>query len=125
MSDKRPVNLDLGTFKHPLVSVISISHRISGVVLFVGLVFLFNLFDMSLEGELGFAAAQTLLLEHSLAQFVTWGLLTALGFHFSAGMKHLVMDFGHGEELESANNAAKFVIGSTVVLAILAGVWVW
>ncbi|MBT4238743.1 MAG: succinate dehydrogenase, cytochrome b556 subunit [Oceanospirillaceae bacterium] len=125
MSDKRPVNLDLGTFKHPLVSVISISHRISGVVLFVGLVFLFNLFDMSLEGELGFASAQTLLLEHSLAQFVTWGLLTALGFHFSAGMKHLVMDFGHGEELESANNAAKLVIGSTVVLAILAGVWVW
>ena len=125
MSDKRPVNLDLGTFKHPLVSVISISHRISGVVLFVGLVFLFNLFDMSLEGELGFASAQTLLREHSLAQFVTWGLLTALGFHFSAGMKHLVMDFGHGEELESANNAAKFVIGSTVVLAILAGVWVW
>jgi succinate dehydrogenase / fumarate reductase cytochrome b subunit len=96
VSDKRPVNLDLGTFKHPLVSVISISHRISGVVLFVGLVFLFNLFDMSLEGELGFASAQTLLLEHSLAQFVTWGLLTALGFHFSAGMKHLVMDFGHG-----------------------------
>ena len=123
MSDKRPVNLDLGTFKHPLVSVISISHRISGVVLFVGLVFLFNLFDMSLEGELGFASAQTLLLEHSLAQFVSWGLLTALGFHFSAGMKHLVMDFGHGEELESANNAAKFVIGSTVVLAILAGVY--
>ena len=125
MSDKRPVNLDLGTFKHPLVSVISISHRISGVVLFVGLVFLFNLFDMSLEGELGFASAQALLKENFLAQFVTWGLLTALGFHLSAGMKHLVMDFGHGEELESANNAAKFVIGSTVVLAVLAGVWVW
>ena len=125
MSDKRPVNLDLGTFKHPLVSVISISHRISGVVLFVGLVFLFNLFDMSLEGGLGFASAQALLQENFLAQFVTWGLLTALGFHFSAGMKHLVMDFGHGEELESANNAAKFVIGSTAVLAVLAGVWVW
>ena len=125
MSDKRPVNLDLGTFKHPLVSVISISHRISGVVLFVGLVFLFNLFDMSLEGELGFASAKALLQKNFLAQFVTWGLLTALGFHFSAGMKHLVMDFGHGEELESANNAAKFVISSTVVLAVLAGVWVW
>jgi succinate dehydrogenase / fumarate reductase cytochrome b subunit len=91
----------------------------------VGLVFLFNLFDMSLEGELGFASAQALLQENFLAQFVTWGLLTALGFHFSAGMKHLVMDFGHGEELESANNAAKFVIGSTAVLAVLAGVWVW
>ena len=125
MSDKRPVNLDLGTFKHPLVSMISISHRVSGVVLFVGLVFLFNLFDTSLQGQSGFAAAQNLLQENFLAKFVTWGLLTALGFHFSAGIKHLVMDFGHGEELESANQGAKLVIVMTVILAVLAGVWVW
>jgi len=105
--------------------VVSITHRISGVILFVGLVFLFNLFDTSLEGAAGFASAQTLLQENFFAQFVTWGLLTALGFHFSAGIKHLVMDLGHGEELEAANKAAKFVIGLTVVLAILAGVWVW
>lgn len=125
VSDKRPVNLDLGTFKHPLISVVSISHRVSGVILFVGLVFLFNLFDTSLEGAVGFATAQTLLQENFFAQFITWGLLSALGFHFSAGVKHLVMDLGHGEELDAANRAAKFVIGLTVILAVLAGVWVW
>ena len=125
VSDKRPVNLDLGTFKHPLISVVSISHRVSGVVLFVGLVFLFNLFDTSLEGAVGFATAQTLLQENFIAQFITWGLLSSLGFHFSAGVKHLVMDLGHGEELDAANKAAKFVIGLTVILAVLAGVWVW
>ena len=125
MSDKRPVNLDLGTFKHPLISVVSISHRVSGVILFVGLVFLFNLFDTSLEGAVGFATAQKLLQENFFAQFITWGLLSALGFHFSAGVKHLVMDLGHGEELDAANRAAKFVIGLTVILAVLAGVWVW
>lgn len=125
MSDKRPVNLDLGTFKHPLISVVSISHRISGVVLFVGLVFLFYLFDTSLDGAAGFASAQTMLQDSFLAQFITWGLLSALGFHFSAGMKHLIMDLGYAEELEAANNAAKFVIGLALVLAVLAGVWVW
>jgi succinate dehydrogenase / fumarate reductase cytochrome b subunit len=125
VSDKRPVNLDLGTFKHPLISVVSISHRISGVILFVGLAFLFYLFDTSLEGAIGFALAQNLLQENFFAQFVTWGLLSSLGFHFSAGMKHLIMDLGHGEELEAANNAAKFVIALAVVLAVLAGVWVW
>jgi succinate dehydrogenase / fumarate reductase cytochrome b subunit len=125
VSDKRPVNLDLGTFKHPLISVVSISHRISGVILFVGLAFLFYLFDTSLEGVSGFTLAQNLLQENFFAQFVTWGLLSSLGFHFSAGMKHLIMDLGHGEELEAANNAAKFVIALTVVLAVLAGVWVW
>ncbi|MDC9719268.1 MAG: succinate dehydrogenase, cytochrome b556 subunit [Gammaproteobacteria bacterium] len=125
MSDKRPVNLDLGTFKHPLISMISIGHRISGVILFVGLVFLFCLFDTSLEGPAEFASAQALLQEDFLSQFIVWGLLSSLGFHFSAGMKHLVMDLGHGEELETANNAAKFVVGLTLVLAVLAGVWVW
>jgi len=125
VSDKRPVNLDLGTFTHPLISMVSICHRISGVILFVGLIFLFNLFDTSLEGASGFISSQTLLQENFFAQFITWGLLTALGFHFSAGIKHLVMDLGHGEELQVANNAAKFVIGLTVLLAILAGVWVW
>ncbi len=125
MSDKRPVNLDLGTFKHPLVSVISICHRISGVVLFVGLVFLFNIFDASLSGAAGFESAQSLLQDNFFAKFVTWGLLSSLGFHFSAGMKHLVMDFGHGEEIDSANMAAKFVIALTALLAVLAGVWVW
>ena len=124
MSDKRPVNLDLGTFNHPLVSVISICHRISGVVLFVGLVFLFNIFDSSLSSASGFASAQTLLQDNFFAKFVTWGLLSSLGFHFSAGIKHLVMDFGHGEEIDSANMAAKFVIALTALLAVLAGVWV-
>jgi len=95
------------------------------VVLFVGLVFLFNLFDASLESASSFTDAQTLLQDNFFAKFVTWGLLVSLGFHFSAGMKHLVMDFGHGEEIDSANKAAKFVIALTVVLAVLAGVWVW
>ncbi|MDB4001241.1 succinate dehydrogenase, cytochrome b556 subunit [Oceanospirillaceae bacterium] len=125
MSDKRPVNLDLGTFNHPLVSVISICHRISGVVLFVGLVFLFNIFDSSLSSASEFASAQALLQDNFFAKFVTWGLLSSLGFHFSAGMKHLVMDFGHGEEIDSANRAAKFVIALTALLSVLAGVWVW
>jgi succinate dehydrogenase / fumarate reductase, cytochrome b subunit len=125
VSDKRPVNLDLGTFNHPLVSVISICHRISGVVLFVGLVFLFNIFDSSLSSASEFASAQALLQDNFLAKFVTWGLLSSLGFHFSAGMKHLVMDFGHGEEIDSANRAAKFVIALTALLSVLAGVWVW
>jgi len=125
VSDKRPVNLDLGTFNHPLVSVISICHRISGVVLFVGLVFLFNIFDSSLSSASEFASAQALLQDNFFAKFVTWGLLSSLGFHFSAGMKHLVMDFGHVEEIDSANRAAKFVIALTALLSVLAGVWVW
>ena len=87
--------------------------------------FLFNIFDSSLSSASEFASAQALLQDNFFAKFVTWGLLSSLGFHFSAGMKHLVMDFGHGEEIDSANRAAKFVIALTALLSVLAGVWVW
>ncbi len=125
MSKNRPVNLDLRTIKQPLPAIVSISHRITGVMLFVGLIFMFILFDMSLSGAEGFASAETIMQEYFLAKFIAWGLLVSLSFHLFAGLKHLVQDFGYGEELASADVAAKVVIAATVVTAFLAGYWVW
>lgn len=125
MSKNRPVNLDLRTIRQPLPAMVSISHRITGVVLFVGLIFMFMLFDLSLSNEEGFVSAKSLMEQNFLAQFIAWGLLVSLSFHFFAGIKHLVQDFGFGEELDSAHNAAKLVIGATLVAAFLAGMWVW
>lgn len=125
MSKNRPVNLDLRTIKQPLPAIVSISHRITGVMLFVGLIFMFILFDMSLSGAEGFASAETIMQEYFLAKFIAWGLLVSLSFHLFAGLKHLVQDFGYGEELTSADVAAKVVIAATVVTAFLAGYWVW
>ncbi len=122
---KRPVNLDLATMHHPLPAITSITHRITGVLLFFGLAFLFYLFDLSLSGEAGFAAAKNILASSFLAKCIAWGLLVSLAFHLLAGIKHLVMDFGLGEDLASAQLASKLLIAGTMVGAILAGVWVW
>jgi len=125
VSKNRPVNLDLRTIKQPLPALVSISHRVTGVMLFIGLIFMFILFDLSLGGEEGFAAAKVVIQEYFLAKFIAWGLLVSLAFHLFAGVKHLVQDLGFGEELTTAEMAAKLVIVATVVAALLAGVWVW
>ena len=125
MSNNRPVNLDLRTFKHPLPAMVSIMHRITGVALFVGLIFMFCLFDLSLDGAEGFASAQDIMSNNFFAKLIAWGMLVSLSYHLFAGVKHLFQDMGRGEELESANKAAKFVLGATAVAALLAGVWVW
>jgi succinate dehydrogenase / fumarate reductase cytochrome b subunit len=125
VSKNRPVNLDLRTIRQPLPAIVSISHRITGVMLFIGLIFMFILFDMSLSGAEGFASAETIMQEYFLAKFIAWGLLVSLSFHLFAGLKHLVQDFGYGEELASADVAAKVVIAATLVTAFLAGYWVW
>ena len=124
MSSDRPVNLDLTTFRFPITAIASILHRVSGVVLFFGSFILLALLGLSLENEAGFADALTLL-DHPFVAFIIWGVLAALAYHFTAGVKHLFMDMGYGETLESGPMFAKVSMALSVVLIVLAGVWVW
>ena len=60
-----------------------------------------------------------------LAKFVSWGILTALAYHLVVGIRHIVMDFGYGEEFDTATKSAQVTMIISVILSILAGVWVW
>lgn len=124
MNSKRPVNLDLGKFHFPLPAITSIIHRISGVILFVGVAFMLYGLDMSLSGEEGFNRVNELL-NSFLAKLIIWGILSALLYHLVAGIKHLLMDMGIGEELKTGRLAAKLSLVISVILIVLAGVWVW
>jgi succinate dehydrogenase / fumarate reductase cytochrome b subunit len=124
MSSDRPVNLDLTTFRFPITAIASILHRVSGVVLFFGSFILMALLGMSLDNEASFADALALL-DNGFVAFIIWGVLAALAYHFVAGVKHLFMDMGYGETLETGPIFAKISMASAVVLMVLAGVWVW
>ena len=124
MSSERPVNLDLTTFRFPITAIASILHRVCGVILFFGSFILMALLGRSLENEAGFADVLALL-ENGFVAFVIWGILASLAYHFVAGVKHLFMDMGYGETLESGPLFAKISLAVAFVLMVLAGVWVW
>ena len=124
MNNNRPVNLDLTKFSFPLPALTSIVHRITGVILFVGMVFLLYALDVSLSGPEGFAEIQECM-DTFLAKFIIWGVVSSLLYHLVAGIKHLVMDMGVGETLEGGLLGAKVTIAVSVVLIVLAGIWIW
>ena len=124
MTDKRPVNLDLGAMKWPLPALTSITHRISGVILVAGAAVLLWLLDESLASEEGFNAVAAMA-DSMMCKLIVWGVLSALIYHCVAGVKHLFMDLGYGEDLEGGISAAKLVIGISVVLIVLTGALIW
>ena len=116
-SSPRPVNLNLLRFHFPLPAVTSITHRITGVVLFLGVWVLLYLLHESLVGmDTGrtFASAP-------LGKLILIAIFAAASFHLLAGIKHLLLDLGIGERLQSARLLAALVwllaIGLTALLS--------
>ena len=121
--DNRPVNLDLTQFHWPVMALSSITHRVSGGILFVGIAFMLFALQTSLASEEGFNEIKSMM-QHPLGMFITWGLLAALAYHFVAGIKHLFMDMGYGETLEGGAFAAKTTFLFAGILIVLAAIWV-
>lgn len=122
--DNRPVNLDISTIRLPLAAYASITHRISGVILFVGIGILLWMLDASLASRESFYALREMLTS-PLATFIVWGVLSALAYHVVAGIKHLLMDAGIGETKTAAPKAATAVIVASIIIIAALGVWLW
>lgn len=123
--EKRPVNLDLKTMHFPLPAIVSILHRISGVTLFFFIPFLLYILQTSLKSADSFLQLQECL-KSPVSKVFILGLLAAFVYHFFAGMRHIIMDMGFGENLSTMRASAKAVlIIAILTTVILAGVWVW
>ena len=124
--DQRPINVGIGDllqFRWPVIALASISHRIAGVVLFVGLAVLLYALEISLSSEAGFETVKTWM-NSAVGKVITWGLLSALAYHFVAGVKHLILDGSDAESLLAATWAARITLAVSAILMGLAAYWV-
>jgi len=119
----RPINLQLTKYL-PLPAIASITHRISGVILFVGLGFLLYLLDESLRSAQGLEQARASLAQ-PIPKLLIFFVLATLIYHFVAGIRHLLLDFEIGDSLEGARLASKVTFGVSIAMILLTGVWLW
>jgi succinate dehydrogenase / fumarate reductase cytochrome b subunit len=81
--------------------------------------------DKSLSSEEGFADVKASVDQPAGQVRSIWGILSALLYHLVAGVRHLIMDMGIGETLEGGKLGSKIIIAVSVVVIVLAGVWIW
>ena len=122
-SADRPIDLSPTSFL-PVTAVASITHRITGVVLFVGAGYLVYLLDLALGSEAGFAEAREML-EGLPGRFALWAVLAALCYHLLAGFRHLLLDFHVGDSLAGGRRSSWLVLALSALAAIGLGVWLW
>lgn len=125
LHNKRPKHLNLFKIRQPLPAVVSILHRVSGVLLFFpGIpLFLYSL-QMLLQSPQSFEALQECL-HNPLIKMI---LLLPLWFflhHLCAGIRHLLLDLHVGVTLTQAQTSSKLVLVMGMILTTLAGLMLW
>ena len=102
----------------------SITNRITGVVLSVGLLVLVY-WLMAVAGGARADERAHAILSSGIFKLIYAGLLVAFCYHLVAGIRHLVWDTGRGLEREQSKRSAGIVVAVTIVLAAVLGYWLF
>jgi succinate dehydrogenase / fumarate reductase, cytochrome b subunit len=122
--DQRPKNLNLFTIRMPLPAIVSILHRISGILLFLLIPIMIWGLNLSLKSSQDFDNVHQFLTTPIL-KFIIWFCLAGFLYHLVAGIRHLLMDINIGIELKSGRLSALLTLIVAASLIILTGIWLW
>jgi len=121
---QRPKHLALNEIRLPLPGIVSILHRVSGAGLFLMLPLLLSLFGNSVGSPETFAAYKETV-SNWFVKLILFGLLWAYLHHFCAGIRFLLLDMHKGLDLQTARLTSKIVLGVSLTLTVIIGVWLW
>ncbi len=125
VNKNRPVNLDIATFRLPITAYVSILHRISGVAnVFISLALIWLLSQsLASEDSYEYVIELTNLMSVKIALFLIFANLI---YHSCAGVRHLIMDMGVGEDSFKSGKISAFVmIAVAMILLTLTFFWLF
>ena len=116
--NQNPLSPHLQIYRWHISSLISITHRISGVInLFTLILIFFWLLFLSL-GESNYELF-LLMINSFIGKFILIGFTWSMSFHILSGMRHLAWDLGYGFEIKTANISGIIVIIASLVLTVI------
>ena len=114
---KRPISPHLQVYKLPLTGIVSITHRMTGVMLSAGLVLFVYIIYAVFGGSTTYAAMQSFAGLWPI-KVVYWGFVYALFFHLCHGVRHLIWDIGKSFDRDTLNRYAMIELGASLVLTL-------
>ena len=121
-TQNRPLSPHLQVYRPQLTSMLSITHRLTGVALAIGTFLLVWWLVAAATGPEAYATAQAAI-SSVIGRLLLFGWTLALFYHLCNGIRHLFWDAGYGYELKSAYASGWAVMAASVALTLLALVW--
>ncbi len=123
MSPEHPVSPHLQIYRLPLAALLSISHRITGVLLTAAAVALAFLVAAAAYAP-GLWHAAMSVLQHPFGQILLVAWTFALAFHLCTGIRHLVWDACIGLSMPAVQVSNWLVLASSTLLTITTWAWI-
>jgi succinate dehydrogenase / fumarate reductase cytochrome b subunit len=117
-TDNRPLSPHLQVYRFQLTSILSITHRATGVFLAIGTLLLSYWLTSAAYGPQAFAHAQDLI-GSIPGQLLLFGWSWSLFYHLCNGIRHLFWDAGYGFDIPTLYKSGWTVVIASVVLTLL------
>ena len=115
---KNPLSPHLQIYRWHISSLLSITHRISGVINLIALILIFFWLVVLSFGESNYELL-LLIINSFFGKFILIGFTWSMSFHLLSGIRHLIWDIGYGFEIKTANISGIIVIVFSLALTIL------
>lgn len=120
MARQRPLSPHLQVYRLPLPAIMSISHRMTGIILSSGTLMLTLYLVALANGPESFALAQKVI-AHPIGMLVLFGYSVALFYHGCNGVRHLFWDAVIGLNIPAIYKSGQAVLVLAIMLT--AGLW--
>ena len=116
--ENRPLSPHIQIYKWHISSLVSISHRITGIINFFAITLICLWFAFMLLGETNYEIINNFL-ETFLGKFILISITWSFSFQMLSEIRHLIMDYGYGFELQKTKVTGLLVIFGSIILTIL------
>ena len=117
MENKTPLSPHIHIYKWHISSLVSISHRITGIINIIAITFICLLASLLIFGESNYEFIN-LFLSSLIGKFFILGLTWSFSFQILSEIRHLIMDLGYGFELRTTKITGIIVIFGSIILTI-------
>tara|TARA_A100001011_G_scaffold355326_1_gene398418 strand:- start:833 stop:1216 length:384 start_codon:yes stop_codon:yes gene_type:complete len=117
MENKSPLSPHIQIYRWHISSLVSISHRITGIINIVAITLICIWASFLTLGETSYDFIK-FFFSSVFGKFITLGLVWSFSFQILSEIRHLIMDMGYGYELQMTRISGLVVIFGSFILTI-------